>query len=97
MWPVLVTVMLLQSTLKLTNYCLLKDEAHRMWQTKVSIVPVATVVVGTWGIVKQGQAGIVKSFPGNCFIVKIQKNVLLGSMEISRKVLNIETLQSAPL
>ena len=32
-----------------------------MWQTKVSIVP---VVVGALGIVKQGQADIVKSLPG---------------------------------
>jgi len=50
-----------------------------MWQTKVSIVP---VVVGALGIVKQGQADIVKSLPGNCSIVEIQKNVLLGSMAI---------------
>jgi len=58
-------------------------------QTKVSIVP---AVVGTLGIVKQGQADIVKGLPGNCSIVEIQKNVLLGSMAILRKVLNIETL-----
>jgi len=60
-----------------------------MWQTKVSIVP---VVVGALGIVKQGQADIVKSLPGNCSMVEIQKNVLLGSMGILRKVLNSETL-----
>ena len=60
-----------------------------MWQTKVSI---ESVVVGALGIVKQGQADIVKSLPGNCSIVEIQKNLLLGSMAILRKVLNIETL-----
>ena len=60
-----------------------------MWQTKVSI---ESVVVGALGIVKQGQADIVKSLPGNCSMVEIQKNVLLGSMAILRKVLNIETL-----
>ena len=74
---------------KLTKNHLLKDEVHRMWKTKVSIVP---VVVGALGIVKQGQADIVKSLPGNCSMVEIQKNVLLGSMAILRKVLNIETL-----
>ena len=79
----------LKHTEKLTKYRLLKDEVHRMWQTKVSIVP---VVVGALGIVKQGQVDIVKSLPGNCSIVEIQKNVLLGSMAILRKVLNIETL-----
>ena len=61
-----------------------------MWQTKVSIVP---VVVGALGVVKQGKADIVKSLPGNCSMVEIQKNVLLGSMGILRKILNIKTLQ----
>jgi len=58
-----------------------------MSQTKVSIVP---VVVGALGIVKQGQADIVKCLPGNCSIVEIQKNVLLGCMAIFREVLNID-------
>jgi len=39
----------LKQTEKLTKYRLLKDEVHRMWQTRVSIVP---VVVGALGIVK---------------------------------------------
>ena len=37
----------LKHTEKLTKYRLLRDEVHRMWQTKVSIVP---VVVGALGI-----------------------------------------------
>ena len=36
----------LKQTEKLTKYHLLKDEVHRMWQTKMSIVP---VVVGALG------------------------------------------------
>ena len=59
----------------MTKYRLLKDEVHRMWNTSVSIVP---VVIGTLGIVKQGQADIVASLPGSCSIFEIQKTVLLG-------------------
>jgi len=57
----------------MTKYCLLKDEVHRMWNTSVSIVP---FVIGTLGIVKQGQADIVASLPGSCSIFEIQKTVL---------------------
>ena len=53
---------------------------------------IVLVVVGALGIVKQGKADIVKSLPGNCSMVEIQKNVPLGSMAILRKVLSIETL-----
>ena len=51
-----------------------------MLQTKVSIVP---VVVGALGIVKQGQANIVKNLPGNCSIFEIQKMYCLGHFEES--------------
>jgi len=73
----------------MTKYRLLKDEVHRMWNTSVSIVP---VVIGTLGIVKQGQADIVAILSDNCSIFEIQKTVLLGSMTILRKVLNIDKL-----
>ena len=43
-----------------------------MWDTTVTIVP---VIVGALGIVKQGQADIVVSFPGNCSLYEIQKTV----------------------
>ena len=62
---------------------------YRIWGTSVSIVP---VVVGALRIVKKGQADIVKSIPGNCFIFEIQKSVLLGLMAILRKVLNIDNV-----
>ena len=58
-----------------------------MWGTTVTIVP---VIVGALGIVKHGQADIVESFPGNCSLFEIQKTVLLGSIAILRKILNID-------
>ena len=79
----------LKHTEKVTKYQLLKDEVHRMWGTSVSILP---VVVGALGIVKEGQTDIVKRIPGNCSIFEIQKSVLLGSMAILRKTLNIDNV-----
>jgi len=79
----------LKHTEKVTKYQLLKDEVHRMWGTSVSVVP---VVVGALGIVKKGQVEIVKNIPGNSSMFEIQKSVLLGSMAILRKTLNIDNV-----
>jgi len=55
----------------------------------VSVVP---VVVGVLGIVKKGQVEIIKNIPGNSSMFEIQKSVLLGSMAILRKTLNIDNV-----
>jgi len=52
----------LKQTEKMTKYRLLMDEVHRMWNTRVSIVP---VVIGTLGAVKNGQTNLVASLPGS--------------------------------
>ena len=42
------------------------------------------------GKIKQGHADIVESLTGNCSLFEIQKTVLLESMAILRKILNID-------
>eukprot|EP00117_Sycon_ciliatum_P002415 scpid102915/ scgid7652/ len=65
---------------KRAKYQLLAREIHRLWQVETQIVP---VVVGTLGTVST--IGVTSY----CSVSELQKNALLGSEAILRKVLDL--------
>ena len=73
---------------KREKYQLLAREMHRLWHVEVEVVP---VVVGTLGTVTERLPAYLEriGIAGFCSVEVLQKNALLGSAAILRKVLDL--------
>ena len=73
---------------KREKYQLLSREIHRLWQTKVQVVP---IVVGTLGTVSKQLTNYLEilGIQQHCSVTELQKTALLGSATILRKVLGL--------
>ena len=72
---------------KLSKYKYLEIEITKMWGLKTITVP---VVIGALGVVKKGIEKHIDKIPGKINIKELQKNALLGSSLILRRVLSIK-------
>ena len=71
---------------KVSKYKDLEIEIQKMWNLKVTIVP---VVIGALGMIKKKTEGHIKRIPRNPCLQELQKIVLNGMAHLLRRVLSI--------
>ena len=71
---------------KVSKYKDLEIEIQKMWNLKVTIVP---VVIGALGMIQKKTEGHIKRIPGNPCLQELQKIVLNGTAHLLRRVLSI--------
>ena len=74
---------------KLSKYKDLEIEIERSWKLKAKTVP---IVIGALGTVNKNTEKYLDEVPGDISITEVQKQALLGTTYILRKVLSINTL-----
>jgi hypothetical protein len=69
---------------KILKYKYLTIEIQRMWNVKVSVIP---VVIGATGTISKSFRKYVSNVPGNHDVRELQKTAVLGTAHILREVL----------
>jgi hypothetical protein len=69
---------------KILKYKDLTTEVERMWNLKVSVIP---IIIGATGTISTSFRKYVSDIPGNHDVKELQKTAILGTAHILRKVL----------